>query len=296
MSQLPQQSASYFVRTPNSLVRVDAADTPASSSTHVLRHRITPVNTAFAKPRRSSKGKRHSLPLSSRAASLPALQPNVPNKNRRLDRRRIQHCLFYAKFGKCTLAQSASGCSFVHDPTAIGVCRSWLVGRCPHPASACRLSHAVDKDKMPVCERFLHGRCPRPKDACPYLHVSHAADARLCEPFALRGFCPSGARCSRVHTWDCLEFCRTGTCPTRESCRLRHWSSRRRDRAQNTPDFREDDSGDDDAGSGIDEVSDSDGEDARSIPGDEHCEQVDSSRGSSGEQNDRDGYISLSVS
>lgn len=161
---------------------------------------------------------------------LPSTE-GLSSRNRRLDRRKLEHCLFFAKYGRCDKAESATGCAFIHDPTAIGVCRAWLVGRCPHSSANCSLSHAVDREKMPACELFLDGRCPRGGGACPYLHVLHAEGTPLCEPFALRGFCAKGQACDEVHTWNCLEFVRTGECKV-DNCRLRHWSQRRRERAQ----------------------------------------------------------------
>jgi hypothetical protein len=195
--------------------------------------------SGIVKPSRRSRNRSLVLSRPQQQFALPVMNPSRPHasRNRRLDKRKLEHCLFFAKFGKCAQAESTEGCPFLHDPTAIGVCRRWLVGRCLQSSSDCVLSHAVDKDKMPVCERFLQGRCAR-ADACPYLHVSHPRDAALCNAFALRGFCTRGVDCDKVHTWDCLEFLRKGTCDRIDQCRLRHWSPSRRDRAQNNPDFR----------------------------------------------------------
>jgi hypothetical protein len=127
--------------------------------------------------------------------------------------------------------------------------------------------------------------------------VSHAEDVPLCVPFALRGFCSAGARCNRVHTWDCLEFVRTGACLKRAICRLRHWSSRRRDRAQNTPDFHDDESEIDSCAS--DDNERDEGSDSRDEAG-----HVTGGDGNSNmdedvkivEQDDRERYMSLKAS
>lgn len=154
------------------------------------------------------------------------------SRNKTLDKRKLQQCLFLTRFGKCKLSESCEGCPFLHDAATVGICRDWVAGHCKKSSDLCDLSHNLDKNKMPVCERYLQGHCALASTQCPYLHISHAADTPLCEAFAHRGYCRKGQKCDRVHTWDCLSFVRTWKCLAPDNCRLRHWPVQRRERAQ----------------------------------------------------------------
>lgn len=215
-----------------STAKVANGDTnPAAQSVH--QHEGAP-NPAYKQSLRVGE--------SSRAIKKPAIlqrssssrsRVRLPrSRNLHLDGRRTQPCLYYSKLGKCLRAGSSEDpCPFRHDPSTISICRSWLVGRCPRSDGECLLEHSIDKNKMPVCDRYMRGVCAR-GELCIFLHVSHGRDSTVCEAFAIKGFCAAGATCSSVHTWDCLEFSRHGKCPRADSCRMRHWSTARRERAQ----------------------------------------------------------------
>lgn len=96
--------------------------------------------------------------------------------------------------GKC---QKGSSCPFVHDPSKVGVCRQFLVGKCFD--SGCLLSHCVAREKMPVCSYFLAGVCEL-ADKCPYSHVRVNPNAEICPDF-LKGFCPQGLECKLKHSY-----------------------------------------------------------------------------------------------
>lgn len=197
---------------------------------HMLKIRNGGIGKLKAQQRQISGVKRQHF-----GSAAPAESPacnGSSSRNRTLDRRKLEQCLFFARFGRCKQAESSEGCPFKHDRAAVGICREWLAGRCDGSCKRCDLSHVLVKDKMPVCERFLHGHCSLSSSECPYLHVSHAFDTAVCDAFALRGHCQKGRHCDFVHSWDCLPFVRTGKCPSHATCRLRHWSAQKRERAQ----------------------------------------------------------------
>ncbi|EME32408.1 zinc finger CCCH-type containing 3 isoform 1 [Galdieria sulphuraria] len=123
-------------------------------------------------------------------------------------------CFFYTRFGLCTDKQ----CRFIHDPERVFVCRRFISGSCQNPG--CKLLHTREENRMPVCLRFLSGLCG--KNNCPFVHVNIGKNPEICKDFVFRGFCSQGRLCCRLHTWDCVEFWKTGQCSNFEKCPLRH--------------------------------------------------------------------------
>eukprot|EP00871_Galdieria_phlegrea_P006103 jgi/Galph1/980/GphlegSOOS_G5715.1 len=135
----------------------------------------------------------------------------LKSKNRTLN---AEPCLFYSRFGLC----KNRSCTYAHDRDKVSICRKFISGTCT--GSNCNLLHSLDKNKMPVCLKFLGGLCAN--EDCPYLHVNVGRKAEVCSDFSLKGFCALGASCNKVHTWDCLDFWRSGKCQHRDKCHLRH--------------------------------------------------------------------------
>ncbi|GJQ08771.1 hypothetical protein GpartN1_g562.t1 [Galdieria partita] len=133
------------------------------------------------------------------------------SRNKKL---KFELCFFYTRFGFCT----DKHCRFVHDPEKVFVCRRFISGSCQDPS--CKLLHTREKNRMPVCLKFLSGLCG--KNSCPFVHVNIGKNAEICEDFVFRGFCIQGQLCWRLHTWDCIEFWKTGQCSDLEKCPLRH--------------------------------------------------------------------------
>ncbi|KAK4524205.1 hypothetical protein GAYE_SCF02G2104 [Galdieria yellowstonensis] len=123
-------------------------------------------------------------------------------------------CYYFTRFGVCNDKQ----CRFVHDPEKVFVCRKFISGSCIDPN--CTLLHTTEKDRLPVCLRFLSGLCG--KEDCPFVHVNVGKNAEICKDFVFKGFCSQGRFCSKLHTWDCVEFWKTGRCSKTETCPLRH--------------------------------------------------------------------------
>src|ERR1700760_1502191 len=84
-------------------------------------------------------------------------------------------------------------CKFLHDPSKVAVCKTFLRSGTCAAGDSCDLSHILSYHRVPACTHFLRGNCT--KDACPYPHVHASSSAPVCRPFALLGFCSSGEDC-----------------------------------------------------------------------------------------------------
>lgn len=121
--------------------------------------------------------------------------------------------------GRCNKALS---CPYVHDPSKLSICQSFLRGSCANSASACPLSHEPSAHNTPSCSHFASSGVCRAGDACLYPHVRTAEDAPLCADFGRYGWCDKGAACEERHAWECKEFAERGTCRMDGKCGLRH--------------------------------------------------------------------------
>ncbi|XP_032833384.2 zinc finger CCCH domain-containing protein 3 isoform X2 [Petromyzon marinus] len=134
---------------------------------------------------------------------------------RRLERPR-DYCTFYNRFGRCNRGDA---CTFLHDPDKVAVCTRFLRGTCRKTDGTCQFSHKVSREKMPVCCYYLRGVCSSAD--CPYSHVKVSRKAEACADF-LKGYCPLAEKCKKLHTLECPEFRRTGSCQRGQRCRLLH--------------------------------------------------------------------------
>ena len=123
-------------------------------------------------------------------------------------------------FPSC-LGQCLKGplCRYIHDPTAVAICKDYLqAGKCP-AGNACDLSHDATAERVPACLHFLRGKCSNP--TCRYAHVRVNPSAPVCRKFAVLGYCDNGASCSERHVHECPDYANTGLCRNR-NCRLPH--------------------------------------------------------------------------
>ncbi|GJD06097.1 Zinc finger CCCH domain-containing protein 3 [Galdieria sulphuraria] len=161
---------------------------PRYSLRRATRHGTGPVPTITQSQKLPSQ-------RSSVNASVIVEQEREQQENQR---NTFESCSKWQKFGLCTDKQ----CRFIHDPERVFVCRRFISGSCQNPG--CKLLHTREENRMPVCLRFLSGLCGKNNY------------------FVFRGFCSQGRLCCRLHTWDCVEFWKTGQCSNFEKCPLRH--------------------------------------------------------------------------
>lgn len=110
-------------------------------------------------------------------------------------------------------------CRYIHDPSKVGVCKTFLLkGECPN-GDSCDLSHDLTPERIPNCLHFAKGNCSNPD--CRYTHVRVSPTALVCHSFGTYGYCDKGTTCTERHVHECPEFSNTGTCTTK-GCKLPH--------------------------------------------------------------------------
>lgn len=110
-------------------------------------------------------------------------------------------------------------CPYIHDPSAVAICLSYLQrGNCPS-GDNCDLSHDPTPERVPACLHFLRGKCRN--DPCRYAHIRVNPSAPVCRDFAILGYCGKGANCDDRHVHECPDYAKTGMCYN-EQCALPH--------------------------------------------------------------------------
>ncbi|KAI9647316.1 hypothetical protein NHQ30_003701 [Ciborinia camelliae] len=110
-------------------------------------------------------------------------------------------------------------CRYIHDPSKVGVCKTFLLkGECPN-GDSCDLSHDLTPERTPACLHFAKGNCSNPD--CRYTHIRVSPTALVCHSFGIYGYCDKGTTCTERHVHECPEFSNTGTCNTK-GCKLPH--------------------------------------------------------------------------
>ncbi|ESZ93096.1 hypothetical protein SBOR_6526 [Sclerotinia borealis F-4128] len=110
-------------------------------------------------------------------------------------------------------------CRYIHDPSKVGVCKTFLLkGECPN-GDSCDLSHDLTPERTPTCLHFAKGNCAN--SDCRYTHVRVSPTALVCRSFGIYGYCDKGSTCTERHVHECPDFSNTGTCTTR-GCKLPH--------------------------------------------------------------------------
>jgi hypothetical protein len=117
--------------------------------------------------------------------------------------------------GTCLKSQ----CRYIHDPTKVAACKTFLLkGSCPS-GDSCDLSHDLTPERTPSCLHFSRGNCN--KEDCRYIHVRVSPSAPVCRSFGIYGYCEKGADCEDRHVHECPDFSNTGKCDSK-GCKLIH--------------------------------------------------------------------------
>lgn len=124
--------------------------------------------------------------------------------------------LTFDSLGSCVKGPK---CRYIHDPTKVAICKTYLQkGSCPLE-DACDLSHDATPERSPACMHFARGHCSNEK--CLYSHVHVSPTAPVCRAFGIYGYCEKGSTCNERHVNECPDFSNTGVCNTK-GCRLMH--------------------------------------------------------------------------
>lgn len=167
------------------------------------------------------------------------------------------YCPKFTLTGKCS---KGSRCPYsCHDRNHLSLCKQFLMTGYCKKGNRCKLSHIPNEHTLPTCTYYLDGKCSSKYGAdqqvaspslssssnttdsdkksriyCKFAHPAKLApgtlankDSRLCKEFAYTGYCTLGSsQCSKIHSYECPEFCETGVCKQKH-CKLIHSNNSR---------------------------------------------------------------------
>lgn len=205
-------------------------------------------------------------PTPSNTSNTTTSQPNQISAftDFKISPKTLIYCPKFTLTGKCSKGSRCPYSR--HDRNHLSLCKQFLMTGYCKKGNRCTLSHIPNEHTLPTCTYYLDGKCSSKYGAeqqtaassssslsnttsssnndkksssssrlyCKFAHPAKLGpgtlankDSRLCKEFAYTGYCTLGSSlCSKIHSYECPEFCETGVCKQKH-CKLIHSNNSR---------------------------------------------------------------------